>query len=83
MLILPRLTKVPVVTYNDFRFEWNIKNSGGFGRDLQFYFGVDNAFNRHPPLGILATGAGPGALGNGAIYEVDGRRYYGGFRARF
>jgi outer membrane receptor protein involved in Fe transport len=75
--------KIPQVMYHDLRFEWNIKNGHGIGRDLQFYYGVDNLLDKHPPLGILATGAGPGALGNAGLYEVRGRTFYGGFRARF
>jgi outer membrane receptor protein involved in Fe transport len=50
---------------------------------LRFYFGVDNAFDRHPPLGSLGTGAGPGAVGNMGVYDIRGRTFYGGFRARF
>ena len=36
-----------------------------------------------PDDGLLGTGAGPGALGNAGLYEVRGRTFYGGFRARF
>jgi outer membrane receptor protein involved in Fe transport len=77
------ILNVPVVTYSDFRFEWNIPNGVGPAQSLRFYFGVDNAFDKHPPLGLLATGAGPGAVGNAGTYDVRGRTFYGGFRARF
>jgi outer membrane receptor protein involved in Fe transport len=50
---------------------------------LQIYFGVDNLFDRHPPLGLLATGAGPGGNGSAAIYDVFGRRFFGGIKANF
>jgi outer membrane receptor protein involved in Fe transport len=75
--------KYPTVTYSDFRFEWNVGSLTGGGlhgdrsTDLRFYFGVDNVFNRLPPLGSTATGAGS------AIYDYRGRNFYGGFRARF
>ena len=46
-------------------------------RDYSFYFGVDNILDRNPPLGLTGVGAGSG------IYNVRGRNFYGGFRARF
>lgn len=70
-------THYPAITYSDLRFEWNIRNGVGFARSLKFYFGVDNVFNRIPPLGTTATGAGT------AIYDFEGRTFYGGFRAQF
>jgi len=69
--------RYPAITYSDIRLEWNIRNGAGFGRDLKFYVGVDNVFDRHAPLGTTATGAGT------AIYDFQGRSFYGGFRARF
>ena len=75
---------VPAVYYHDVRFEWNITGGQLTSRQgLQVYFGVDNIMDRHPPFGSLATGAGPGGVGNGAIFSVRGRTFYGGFRARF
>jgi outer membrane receptor protein involved in Fe transport len=69
----------PKVFYHDFRFAWDLKDLGGFGRDFQFYVGIDNAFNRKPPLGTTATGDRAGS----AIYDIRGRNFYSGFRARF
>jgi outer membrane receptor protein involved in Fe transport len=77
------IQEVPVVTYSDLRFEWNLEGGGGVTDDLRFYFGVDNIFDRRPPLGITATGAGPGAVGNAGTYDIRGRNFYAGFRARF
>jgi len=75
---------VPAVYYHDIRFEWNVLGGQTTSRQaLNFYFGVDNVLDRHPPLGSLATGAGPGGVGSAAIYGVRGRNFYGGFRARF
>ena len=70
------ITKRPDITYSDLRFEWEIEDIGSFGQDFQFYAGVDNVFNKRPPLGGLATGAD-------AIYDYRGRAFYSGFRARF
>jgi len=70
----------PIITYSDFRFEWNVdtdkaETSGSKG--LRFYVGVDNAFNQLPPFGSTATGSGT------AIYDIRGRSFYAGARARF
>ena len=62
------------------------------GRDFNFFVGVDNAFNEIPPLGATGAGAGGGGGANdrpgsanstGAIYDIRGRQWYAGFRARF
>ncbi|MDT8761117.1 TonB-dependent receptor [Sphingomonas psychrotolerans] len=65
------------VFYHDVRFTWNLKGLGGLGRDFQLYAGIDNILNKQPPLGSTATGAGS------AIYDIRGRQFYAGFRARF
>jgi outer membrane receptor protein involved in Fe transport len=61
----------PSVLYHDFRLNIEV------ARDYSFYAGVDNAFDRAPPLGTTGTGAGSG------IYSIRGRSFYAGFRARF
>ena len=67
----------PSVFYHDIRLDYNIKNLGGIGKDYLFFVGIDNFTNKKPPLGTTATGAGS------AIYNVLGRRFFAGFRARF
>ena len=47
------------------------------GRRYNFYIGVDNAFNRMPPLGLTGVGGGSGIYGN------RGRFFYAGIQARF
>jgi outer membrane receptor protein involved in Fe transport len=61
----------PSVLYHDFRINVEV------ARDYSFYVGVDNAFDRAPPLGLTGTGAGSG------IYSIRGRNFFAGFRARF
>ncbi|MEA3012673.1 MAG: hypothetical protein QOD42_1218 [Sphingomonadales bacterium] len=61
----------PSVIYHDIRVAFNV------GTDLNFYVGVDNVTNRQPPLGLTGVGAGSG------IYNIRGRNFYAGFRARF
>ncbi len=69
--------KFEAVFYHDLRMSWDLKNLGGFGKAFQFYAGVDNLLNTVPPLGSTATGAGS------AIYDIRGRSYYAGFKAKF
>jgi outer membrane receptor protein involved in Fe transport len=70
--------KYPAITYHNIRFEWNLsQGNAGIGRDLRFYFGVDNVLNQYPPLGATGTGA------FSSIYDYRGRSFYAGFRARF
>ena len=38
---------------------------------------VNNIFNKVPPLGNTGLGSGS------AIYDIRGRNYYGGIKARF
>ena len=64
------------VFYHDMRLEWDV-NKDGDGGSLNFYVGVDNVFNKHPPLGLTGIGAGS------AIYDYRGRSFYAGARARF
>jgi outer membrane receptor protein involved in Fe transport len=74
--------KFPVITYHGLRVQWD---TGPFFRakNLSIYAGVDNIFDRHAPFGLTATGSGPGGNGTGAIYDVYGRRFYGGIKANF
>jgi outer membrane receptor protein involved in Fe transport len=61
----------PTVIYHDARVAVDV------GKDLNFYFGVDNFLDRDPPLGLTGVGAGSG------IYRIRGRNFYAGVRARF
>lgn len=70
------VVKRPDITYSDLRFEWNLEDFGDTATDMQFYFGVDNLFDKRPPFGGLATGGD-------AIYDYRGRSYYAGVRTRF
>jgi len=76
------IQQTPAVFYHDLRFEFNLN------QQFQFYIGVDNVLDTHPPYGLTGTG-GIGATndrgggGVSAIYDSFGRKVYGGFRARF
>jgi len=71
------IRKFSSVFYHDLRFTFDMDGSSSFGKSFQFYAGVDNVLNRKPPLGSTATGAGS------AIYDIRGRSFYAGARARF
>lgn len=70
------ITEFPDVLYHDLRVAWQLGGVEG-NRPFEFYFGVDNVFDKKPPL--TATGLTSGS----AIYDVWGRRFYTGFRANF
>ncbi len=61
----------PAVWYHDFRVALDPNTH------LNVYFGIDNLFDRDPPLGLTGIGAGSG------IYTNIGRRYYAGAIVRF
>ena len=71
------IAQFPSVFYHDVRFQYVFDSLGGFGKDFMIYAGIDNVFDKHPPLGSTATGSGS------AIYDARGRNFYAGFRARF
>jgi outer membrane receptor protein involved in Fe transport len=66
----------PAVTYHDLRFQWDT-GPVFMAKNVQFYVGVNNLFNKVPPLGVTGLGSGT------AIYDIRGRNYYGGIKARF
>ena len=71
------ITEYPSIYYQDLRFSVQIGSTQTNRRGLEWFFGVDNVTDRHPPLGSSATGA------NSAIYNITGRTYYSGVRATF
>jgi outer membrane receptor protein involved in Fe transport len=55
------------VWYHDVRLNFSLKDR------YQFYLGVDNLFDRMPPLRLTGAGEGSG------IYNGIGRFFYAGF----
>lgn len=64
-------TFYPSVLYHDIRLEMEAN------KNMSFYFGIDNFTNRLPPLGLTGVTAG------GGIYDVRGRLFYAGAKAKF
>lgn len=76
----PETNNVPSKFYNDFQARFEV----GEDRKLEFYLGVDNAFDVGPPL--LPNGAtASGLIGGETAQEYDtlGRFFYAGVRAKF
>ena len=71
----PRST-FPDVLYHDFRVAVQVDDIMPT-REAEIYLGVDNAFDKKPPLS--ATGLTEGS----AIYDVWGRRFYAGVNIEF
>ncbi|WP_428628996.1 TonB-dependent receptor domain-containing protein [Sphingopyxis sp.] len=61
------------VFYHDVRMDVAV----GTDKAVNFFVGVDNILGTQPPLGSTATGVGS------AIYNIRGRNFYAGFKARF
>lgn len=69
------IQEYPAVVYHSLRFDFRVEEE--LGIDANFYVGVDNLTDQDPPFGTTATGVGT------AIYNIRGRNYYAGFRAKF
>jgi outer membrane receptor protein involved in Fe transport len=64
----------PVNKYNDV-FYHDFRLGVDVSENFNFYAGVENAFNRMPPLGLTGVGAGSG------VYDNKGRYFFAGFKA--
>jgi outer membrane receptor protein involved in Fe transport len=73
--------KYPATFYHNIRVQFDLM------KRYQLYAGVDNLLDTFPPLGLAGTGTGGAGgdrgTGNAAIYDVMGRTFYAGFKARF
>jgi outer membrane receptor protein involved in Fe transport len=71
--------------YNLFNLNGTVKVTSG----LNMRWGVDNLFNKAPPIGNVFTAANPtlgqlpGGGFNGSFYDIIGRRYYMGINMKF
>ncbi|RIV83226.1 TonB-dependent receptor [Aurantiacibacter xanthus] len=68
--------KYPSVLYHDVRLALKADKLGP-ATSGEFFIGVDNLFDKHPPLGAT------GLTENSAIFDVWGRRFYAGFSLDF
>lgn len=70
------IREYPEALYHDVRVAWQLGGDGN-NQPFEFYAGVDNLFNKKPPLDL------DGLTSGSAIYDALGRSYYAGFRAQF
>lgn len=69
--------KVSAKTYNDFQVSYQVM------KQVELYFGLDNAFNTKPPfIPTGVSGNTTGAETDAGTYDAIGRRYYAGFRIK-
>jgi outer membrane receptor protein involved in Fe transport len=71
----------PDVLYHAVRLDMKIPTRGS-KRKFDLYAGVDNLFDRKPPLGLLGTGASAGGVGVDP-FDAIGRYFYGGVTVDF
>lgn len=68
---LQDITETGDAWYHDIQVRYQVTE------DIEFFAGINNLFEEHPPLNL--SGAGTGS----AIFDNIGRFYYGGLRANF
>jgi outer membrane receptor protein involved in Fe transport len=70
---------IPSYTYHDLQGRLTI----GENKNYEFYFGVNNLFDKQPPLVTDLTNQWPGTNTVASTYDLLGRRFYAGVRATF
>jgi len=70
---------IPSYTYHDLQ----AKYSFGPDRNYQFYVGVNNLFDKQPPVVSDLTNQWPGTNTVASTYDLLGRRFYAGVTAKF
>lgn len=70
---------IPSYTYHDLQGRFTI----GESRNYEFYFGVNNLFDKQPPLVTDLVNQWPGTNTVASTYDLIGRRFYAGVRATF
>ena len=75
------LNRIPVYTYHDFQFRWNVDPEQKFS----FYVNVNNAFDKQPPFlpGSPFAASITGTETQADVYDPVGRSFAMGFRAKF
>jgi outer membrane receptor protein involved in Fe transport len=66
---------------------FNLNGSYALSEDISIRFGVDNVFDKAPPInGVNSAASGftlPGGVINDVLYDVNGRRFYVGAQVKF
>jgi len=68
---------IPAFTYSDLQVKFDVD------KRFQFYVGADNLFNRLPPLVATGSSQWPGTNTVADTYDLVGRMFYAGVKAKF
>lgn len=71
--------RIPAFTYHDLQAKFTI----GEKKNFELYAGVNNLFDKQPPVVSDLTNQWPGTNTVASTYDLVGRRFYAGARARF
>ncbi|MEP9359488.1 TonB-dependent receptor [Sphingomonas sp. KR3-1] len=71
------IRQYPSVLYHNLRFGVQLGATSDNRKGFEWFGGIDNVADKHPPLGSTAVGSGS------AIYDIMGRTFYTGVRATF
>jgi iron complex outermembrane receptor protein len=70
---------IPAYTYHDLQAKFTV----GEERNFDFYVGVNNLFDKQPPVVRDLANQWPGTNTVATSYDLLGRRFYAGVRAKF
>ncbi|HEX8030334.1 MAG TPA: TonB-dependent receptor [Vicinamibacterales bacterium] len=71
--------RIPAYTYSDIQAKFTV----GEDKNYEVYFGVNNLFDKQPPIVADLTNQWPGTNTVASTYDLLGRRLYAGVRAKF
>ncbi|HEY0959190.1 MAG TPA: TonB-dependent receptor [Novosphingobium sp.] len=71
--------RIPSYTYHDLQAKFTI----GEEKNYEFYLGVNNLFDKQPPIVADLANQWPGTNTVASTYDLIGRRFYAGARAKF
>lgn len=71
--------RIPAFTYHDLQAKFAV----GDDRNYEFYFGVNNLLDKQPPIVSDLANQWPGSNTVASTYDLLGRRFYAGARAKF
>ena len=71
--------QIPSYTYHDIQ----AKFTAGEEKNYELYLGVNNLFDKQPPIITDLTNQWPGTNTVASSYDLIGRRFYAGVRAKF
>ena len=71
--------RIPAYTYHDLQAKMTV----GEEKNFELYVGVNNLFDKQPPIVSDLANQWPGTNTVASTYDLIGRRFYAGARAKF